>query len=61
MFVLVPCAPGLVLTEEEEKLYTQKVLEMIADVCHIPDLLSRIEYQQLFHMKDFENRYNAYK
>lgn len=61
IFVLVPCAPWLVLTDEQEELYTKKVLEMIADVCHIPDLLERIEYQKLFHMKDFEQRYNAYK
>lgn len=61
MFVLVPCAPGVVLTEQEEEIYTAKVLDMIADVCHIPDLKSRIEFKRLFHMKHFSERYNAYK
>lgn len=61
MFVLVPCAPGIELTEDEEKLYTDKILTMISEVCHIPDLKERIEYMQLFHMKDFSTRYNAYK
>jgi len=61
MFILVPCAPGLTLSQEEETQYTKKVLDMIADVCKIPDLTSRIEFQQLFHMKHFAERYNAYK
>jgi phytoene desaturase len=61
LFVLVPCAPWLELTEAEEVQYTEKVLDMIADVCHVPDLKMRIEYQKLFHMKHFAQRYNAYK
>ena len=61
MFVLVPCAPWLTLTELEEQQYTAKILDMIADVCHIPDLKIRIEYTKLFHMKHFAERYNAYK
>lgn len=61
MFVLVPCAPWLDLTEQEEEQYTAKILDMIADVCHIPDLKIRIEYSKLFHMKHFAERYNAYK
>ncbi len=61
MFVLVPCAPWLTLTPEEEDIYTAKILDMIADVCNIPDLKMRIEYSKLFHMKDFNSRYNAYK
>jgi phytoene desaturase len=61
MFVLVPCAPGLELTEKEEEQYTAKILDMIADVCNIPDLKLRIEYSKLFHMKHFAERYNAYK
>lgn len=61
IFVLVPCAPGITLTEQKEELYTKKVLEMIADVCHIPNLIDRIEYKKLFHMKHFAERYNAYK
>lgn len=61
MFILVPCAPWLELTKEEENTYTAKILDMIADVCNIPDLKSRIEFQQLFHMKHFAERYNAYK
>lgn len=61
IFVLVPCAPGLELTEQEEQKYTEKVLDMIIDVCHIPDLKARIEYSKLFHMKHFAERYNAYK
>lgn len=61
MFVLVPCAPWLHLTEQEETQYTDKILDMIADVCNIPDLKIRIEYSRLFHMKHFAERYNAYK
>ncbi len=61
IFVLVPCAPWLTLTEQEETQYTEKILDMIADVCSIPDLKSRIEFKQLFHMKHFAERYNAYK
>lgn len=61
MFVLVPCAPWITLTQEQEELYTDKILSMISDVCHIPDLKERIEYKTLFHMKDFSTRYNAYK
>lgn len=61
LFVLVPCATELTLTSEQEELYTAKVLDMIADVCHIPDLRSRIEQQHLFHNAHFTDRYNAYK
>lgn len=61
IFVLVPCAPWLTLTETEEKAYSEKVLDMLADVCHIPDFKNRIEYSKLFHIKHFTERYNAYK
>lgn len=61
LFILVPCAPWLTLTEEEEHLYTEKILDMVASVCSIPDLKMRIEYNKLFHMKHFTERYNAYK
>jgi phytoene desaturase len=61
MFILVPCAPGLTITPEQEIAYTKKIIDMIADVCHIPDLASRIEVSTLFHNSDFTERYNAYK
>jgi hypothetical protein len=61
MFVLVPCAPGLTITPEQEQAYTNKIIAMISDVCHIPDLASRIESSTLFHNADFIERYNAYK
>ncbi len=61
MFVLVPCPPGVELSQWQEDAYTEKILAMISQVCHIPDLQDRIRYQKLFHIKHFQERYNAYK
>ncbi len=61
LFVLVPIAPGLQYSESELTQKAQSILETLAQEWGVPDLLERIEYQKLFCVQDFIERYNSFK
>jgi phytoene dehydrogenase-like protein len=47
--------------DEIIKQYSETIIADIAKTCNIPDLKSRIEFQQTFSIPEFESYYNAYK
>lgn len=61
LFVLVPIASGLEYTEEEKRAYAQRVLQTMEETMKIPNLRERIEFQRLFCVEEFADRYNSLK
>lgn len=61
LFVLVPIAPGLQYNEAELQKYADRILHILAQEWQIPDLVSRIEFQKLFCVADFTERYNSFQ
>lgn len=61
IFVLVPIAAGIDPSEDELKVYREKILDTIEKSMHVPNLRKRIEFERMFTLKDFQERYNSYK
>lgn len=61
LVVLVPIAPGLSYTSEEQEAYEEKILATIAKEINAPDLAERIVSRTSFCVKDFADRYNSMK
>lgn len=61
LFVLVPIAPGLEYDDDFIASYKEKVLKIMEEEMDIPNLLKRIEYERVFCVKDFEERYNSFQ
>lgn len=61
LFVLVPIAAGLETTPEGLQVYAKKIIQGIEKETGIPDIASRIEYQRVFCVKDFIDRYHSYR
>lgn len=61
VFVLVPIAAGLELTDADIVHYKEKILKTMSETMHIPDLQERIEYERIFAVQDFKDRYNSYQ
>ncbi|HMT00879.1 MAG TPA: phytoene desaturase family protein [Candidatus Absconditabacterales bacterium] len=60
-FILVPIAPGLELDENSTELYYEQIIKTISKICNLPELLTRVEFRQIFQVKDFQRMYNAYQ
>ncbi len=61
LFVLVPIASGLTSTEEHKKMYTEKILTLLEQELHIPNLRERILAQEVYSVENFISDYNAFK
>ena len=61
LFVLVPVAPGLEMSNEQLQAYEDLVIAQISEKMNIPNLNERIEYKRRFTTYDFKKDYNAYK
>lgn len=61
LFILVPIAAGLEYTEKELSEYKEKIIDLVSKSMNIPNLKQRIEFEQVFCAKDFEQRYNSFK
>ncbi len=61
VFILVPIPSGLSYTPADLAHYEDKILRTMSEVCQIPDLQERIVFKKSFSVKDFEERYNAFK
>jgi phytoene desaturase len=61
LFVLVPIASGLDLTEDAKERYADSVLELIENEMRLPDLRSKIEYKRLYTVENFASDYNSFK
>lgn len=58
LFILVPIPNGITITEEEKKSYRNKIWKIVEDMAG-EDILSYLEYEQIFEIQDFKDRYNA--
>jgi len=61
LFVLVPIASGLDISEAEKELYADRVLELMEREMNLPDLRQKIDYQRIYTVNDFAIDYNAYR
>ncbi|WP_375431597.1 phytoene desaturase family protein [uncultured Friedmanniella sp.] len=60
LFVLVPVAPGLSMTDADIVTYRRKALDLLAADFDVPDLESRIVFERTYTSRDFTADYNAY-
>ncbi|QYO66659.1 phytoene desaturase family protein [Leptolyngbya sp. 7M] len=61
LFVLVPIASDLRITEEEKDAYSEKVLAIMEEQMNLPGLREKIEYKRIYTVDDFAADYNAFK
>ncbi len=61
LFVLVPIASGLEITEERKQEYADHVLERMEREMGLEGLREKIEYMRIYTVDDFLNDYNSFK
>ncbi len=61
LFVLVPLAADLSVSEEKKKAFRDQVIAMMAKDFDLPDLESSISYESSYWHEDFKTDYNAYR
>jgi len=61
LFVLVPIASDLKISEELKAEYTEKVLEIIEREMNLPGLREKIEFKRVYTVEDFAADYNSFK
>ncbi len=61
LFILVPFPSGIETSESDLEDYATKTIATVAKTCGIPDLAERITYRRVFCIRDFEQRYHAYR
>ena len=61
LFVLVPIASNLAITEEEREAYSEKVLALMEREMNLPGLREKIEFKRIYSVSDFAADYNAFK
>ena len=60
LFVLVPVAPGLAMTDADVATYRRRVLDLLATDFDVPDLEDRIVLERSYTSRDFAADYNAF-
>ena len=60
LFVLVPVAPSLSMTDDDIVRYRQRTLELLARDFDLPDLQDRIVFERSYTSRDFTADYHAY-
>lgn len=60
LFVLVPIAPNLSMTEADTAQYREKVLDLLEKDFAITNIRERIEYERVYSSNDFAADYNAF-
>jgi phytoene desaturase len=61
LFVLVPIASGLEISEAEKERYADKVLELIEAEMQLPNLREKIEFKRIYSVENFAADYNSFK
>jgi phytoene desaturase len=61
VYVLVPLAAGLEVSDDEKKAFRDKVIQMMAHDLKIPDLEQKIAYEGSYWHEDFIADYNAFQ
>ncbi len=61
LFVLVPIASDLYVSEDEKQKYADKVLALIEKEMDLPQLRENIEYMRIYTVEDFAKDYHSFK
>lgn len=61
LFVLVPIASDLKMTEAEKDAYSDKVLALMEKEMNLPGLREKIEYKRIYTVDNFAADYNSFK
>lgn len=61
LFVLVPIASDLQISDHEKDAYSEKVLARMEQVMNLPGLRKKIEYKRIYTVDNFAADYNAFK
>jgi len=61
LFMLVPIAAGMTITDDMKKSYRDKIIGMMKTDLNLPDLEESIVYEKSYWGDDFGRDYNAYK
>lgn len=61
LFVLVPIASGLEMSEDEREVYADKVLALMETEMKLPGLRQKIEYRSIYSVDNFAADYNSFK
>lgn len=60
LFILVPITNGIDISEDEKQSYRKKIWKLVEEITG-ESLIDHIEYERIFEIQDFKNRYNARK
>ncbi len=60
LFILVPITNGINIGDEEKKSYRDKIWKIVEEMTG-ENLIDHIEYERIFEIQDFKDRYNAWK
>lgn len=61
LFVLVPIASDLKISDPEKEAYADKVLALMEREMNLPGLREKIEYKRIYSVDNFAADYNAFK
>ncbi|MEQ1921304.1 MAG: phytoene desaturase family protein [Pyrinomonadaceae bacterium] len=61
LFVLVPIASDLEITDEQKEIYADRVLALMEQEMNLPSLREKIEYKRIYTVENFAADYNAFK
>ena len=61
LFVLVPIASDLTITELEKEAYADRVLSLMESEMNLPNLREKIEYKRIYTVDNFAADYNSFK
>ncbi|MBK7934041.1 MAG: phytoene desaturase [Pyrinomonadaceae bacterium] len=61
LFVLVPIASDLTITELEKEAYADRVLSLMETEMNLPNLREKLEYERIYTVENFSADYNAFK
>ena len=60
LFILVPITNGINISEDEKQSYRDKIRKIVEEMAG-ENLIDHIEYERIFEIQDFKDRYNARK
>ena len=61
LFVLVPIASDLQMSDDEKESYAEKILALMEDEMRLPGLREKIEYKRIYTVENFAADYNSFK
>ncbi|HUR98296.1 MAG TPA: phytoene desaturase family protein [Pyrinomonadaceae bacterium] len=61
LFVLVPIASDLQMSEDEKEAYADKILALMEVEMKLPGLRDKVEYRRIYTVENFASDYNSFK